>query len=290
MGVRVYKKTSPGRRFSSVNDYAEITHKHKNRPLKALTEPLKKTGGRNHHGKITSWQRGGGNKRLYRIIDFKRNLDDTPAAVLEIQYDPNRTCHIALLEYKTGEKRYILAPLGLKAGDQVESGQKVEPKLGNAMPLGSIPTGMDVHNVEMNAGQGGKLVRTAGGGARLMAREGNWATILLPSGEMRQVRAECRATIGQLGNSDHQNVRLGKAGRSRHLGRRPNVRGKAMNPVAHPLGGGEGRSNGGRQHCSPRGQLAKGGRTRNPRARSNRRILRRRVSVRYGIVKLRRKR
>lgn len=289
MGIRIYKPTSPGRRNSSVNDYAEITHRHKNRPEKSLTEPLKKTGGRNHHGKITSWHRGGGNKRRYRIIDFKRNKDGIPAQVLEIQYDPNRTCHIALLEYKDGEKRYILAPLGLKAGQTVESGPDVEPNAGNAKPLSKVPVGMDVHNIEMTAGQGGKLVRTAGGSARLMAREGNWATIQLPSGEMRQVRAECRATIGQLGNLDHQNVRIGKAGRSRHMGRRPHVRGKAMNPVAHPLGGGEGRSNGGRQHCSPWGKLAKGGRTRNPRARSNRRILRRRRSVRYGLVKLRRR-
>ncbi|HUU94659.1 MAG TPA: 50S ribosomal protein L2 [Phycisphaerae bacterium] len=289
MGVNVYKKTSAGRRFASVNDYAEITHRHKNRPVKSLTMPLKKTGGRNHHGKITSWQRGGGNKRLYRIIDFKRNLDDRSAKVLEIQYDPNRSCHIALLEYAGGEKRYILAPLGLKAGDVVESGQKVEPRTGSAMPLSSIPVGMDIHNIEMTAGQGGKLVRTAGGAARLMAREGNWATIQLPSGEMRQVRVECRATIGQLGNLDHQNVRLGKAGKKRHLGRRPHVRGTAMNPVAHPLGGGEGRSKGGRHPCSPWGKLAKGGRTRNPRKVSNRRILRRRRSVRYGIVVLRRR-
>jgi len=289
MGVKLYKPTSPGRRGGSVNDYAEITHKHKNRPYKKLTEPIKKTGGRNHHGKITSRHRGGGNKRLYRIIDFKRKLDDVQATVLEVQYDPNRTCHIALIEYKGGEKRYILAPLTLKAGDVVESGEKVEPKVGNCMPLSSIPIGMNVHNIEMTAGQGGKLVRTAGGQARLMAREGKWATILLPSGEMRQVRVECRATIGQLGNLDHQNVKLGKAGRSRHLGRRPHVRGKAMNPVAHPLGGGEGRSNGGRHPCSPWGKLAKGGRTRSPRARSNRRILRRRMTKSYGEAKLRRK-
>jgi large subunit ribosomal protein L2 len=289
MGVKVYKPTSPGRRNASVNDYAEITHKHKNRPEKSLTQTLRKTGGRNHHGKITSWQRGGGNKRRYRIIDFKRLQDDKPAKVLEIQYDPNRTCHIALIEYEPGRRSYILAPQGLKAGDVVESGQKVEPKLGNAMPLSSIPTSMAIHNIEMTAGQGGKLVRTAGGSATLMAREGDWAVIRLPSGEMRQVRVECRATIGQLGNVDHQNVRAGKAGKTRHLGRRPHVRGKAMNPVAHPLGGGEGRSNGGRQHCSPWGKPAKGGRTRNPRARSNRRILRRRKSVRYGLVKLRRK-
>lgn len=290
MGIRIYKPTSAGRRNASVNDYGEITHRHKNRPEKALTMPLNRTGGRNHHGKITAWQRGGGNKRRYRIIDFKRLNDEKPAKVLEIQYDPNRSCHIALIEYGDGQRSYILAPHGLKPGHTVESGQKVEPKAGNAMPLASIPTGMSIHNIEMAAGQGGKLVRTAGGVATLMAREGNWATIRLPSGEMRQVRIECRATIGQLGNLDHQNVRLGKAGRTRYLGRRPHVRGKAMNPVAHPLGGGEGRSNGGRQHCSPWGKPAKGGRTRNPRARSNRRILRRRKSVRYGLVKLRRKR
>jgi len=289
MGVRKYKPTSPGRRNSSVNDYAEITRRHQNRPEKSLTEPLKKTGGRNHHGKITAWQRGGGNKRRYRLIDFKRLTDHKPAKVLEIQYDPNRSCHITLIEYEPGQRAYILAPLGLKAGDTVESGQKVEPKVGNAMPLASIPTGMSIHNIEMTAGQGGKLVRSAGGVATLMAREGNWATIRLPSGEMRRVRVECRATIGQLGNLDHQNVRLGKAGRSRYLGRRPHVRGTAMNPVAHPLGGGEGRSGGGRHPCSPWGKPAKGGRTRSPRARSNRRIIRRRKSVRYGLVKLRRK-
>ncbi len=289
MGVKIYKRTSAGRRNASVNDYAEITHKHKNRPVKSLTKRIAKTGGRNHHGKITSWNRGGGNKRLYRIIDFKRRKDDMVAEVLEIQYDPNRTCHIALLQYADGEKRYILAPLGLKAGDSVESGEKVEPKIGNTMPLSGIPVGMDIHNIEMMAGQGGKLVRTAGGSARLMAREGKWAVIELPSKEMRRVRVECRATIGQIGNPDHQNVRLGKAGKSRHLGRRPHVRGKAMNPVAHPLGGGEGRSNGGRHPCSAWGRPAKGGRTRNPRARSNRRIIRRRKSKLYGIVKLRRK-
>lgn len=289
MGVRTYNKTSAGRRFASVNDYAEITHRHKNRRVKSLTQRLKKTGGRNHHGKITSWHRGGGAKRLYRVIDFKRNKDNQEAKVLEIQYDPNRTCHIALLEYGDGEKRYILAPLGLKAGDTVESGAKVEPKAGNAMPMASIPVGLDIHNIEMTAGQGGKLCRTAGGVARLMARDNQWATIELPSKEMRRVRVECRATIGQLGNLDHQNVRLGKAGRKRHMGRRPHVRGKAMNPVAHPLGGGEGRSNGGRHPCSPWGKPAKGGRTRSPRKPSNRRIIRRRRSTRYGIVKLRRR-
>ncbi len=284
MGVRIYKKTSAGRRFASVNDYHEITHRHENRPEKSLTKRITKTGGRNHSGKITSWWRGGGNKKLYRIIDFKRNKDDVRGQVLEVQYDPNRSCHIALVQYADGEKRYMLAPLGLKAGDAVDSGARVEPNVGNCMPLSAIPVGMSVHNIEMHPGQGGKLVRSAGGVARLMAREGDWATIELPSGEMRQVRVECRATIGQLGNLDHNNVRLGKAGKSRYLGRRPHVRGKAMNPVAHPMGGGEGRSNGGRHPCSAWGQLAKGGRTRSPRRNSNKRILRRRRSVRYGIV------
>lgn len=289
MGVKIYKRTSAGRRNASVNDYAEITYKHENRPVKALLEPLKKTGGRNHHGKITSWWRGGGNKRMYRVIDFKRRKDGQTAKVLEVQYDPNRSCFIALVEYPDREKRYILAPLGLQAGHTIESGAKVEPKLGNCMPLSGIPVGLDVHNIEMTPGQGGKLVRSAGGVARLMAREGDWATIQLPSGEMRRVHASCRATIGQLGNLDHQNVALGKAGKSRHLGRRPHVRGKAMNPIDHPLGGGEGRSNGGRHPCSAWGKLAKGGRTRNPRARSNRRILRRRITKSYGEAKLRRK-
>lgn len=288
MGIRIYKPTSPGRRNASVNDYAEITYRYRNRPEKSLTLPLKKTGGRNHHGKITAWQRGGGNKRRYRVIDFKRVRDGQPAKVLEIQYDPNRSCHIALIEYADGQRSYILAPLGLGPGDTVESGPKVEPKVGNAMPLRSIPVGMSIHNIELTAGQGGKLVRSAGAAAVLMAREGDWATIRLPSGEMRQVRVECRATIGQLGNLDHQHVRLGRAGRRRHLGRRPHVRGTAMNPVAHPMGGGEGRSKGGRHPCSPWGKLAKGGRTRSSRARSNRRILRRRVSRRYGLVKLKR--
>ncbi len=289
MGVIQYKPTSAGRRNGSVNDYAEITHKYKNRPVKKLLEPKKRSSGRNHHGVITSWWRGGGNKKRYRVIDFKRRKDDQPAKVLEIQYDPNRSCFIALVQYADGEKRYILAPLGLKAGDTVESGERVEPKVGNCMPLANIPVGLEVHNLELTPGQGGKLVRSAGNLARLMAREATYAVIQLPSGEMRKVHVNCRATIGQLGNLDHQNVSLGKAGRSRHLGRRPKVRGKAMNPVAHPLGGGEGRSNGGRHPCSPWGQLAKGGRTRSPRKVSNRRILRRRISKSYGEVKLKRK-
>lgn len=281
MGVKVYNPTSPGRRKSSVNDYSELTDKRR-RPTKSLLEPKRKTGGRNHHGKITSWWRGGGNKQMYRRIDFKRRNDGDRATVVAIEYDPNRSCHIALIEYPDKTKSYILAAAGLAAGDWVESGEQVEPKVGNTMPLKRIPVGMGVHNIEMNPGQGGKLVRAAGGSARLVAREGDWATLLMPSGEMRQIRVECRATIGQVGNVDHQHVRLGKAGRKRHMGRRPHNRGTAMNPVAHPMGGGEGRRAGGRHPCSAWGQLAKGGATRSPNKNSNKRILRRRRTVRYG--------
>lgn len=217
-------------------------------------------------------------RRIYRIIDFKRTKDDIPAKVATIEYDPNRNCFISLLHYKDGEKGYILAPLGIKVGDYVESGDVCEPKIGNAMPLSAIPAGMEIHNIEMRVGQGGKLVRGAGNAAKIAAKEGNWITIILPSGEMRMIRKECRATIGRVSNPDHQNVRIGKAGRKRHMGRRPHVRGKAMNPVAHPMGGGEGRANGGRHPCSPTGVLAKGGKTRNPRNPSNNRIIRRRKS------------
>ncbi|RME38338.1 MAG: 50S ribosomal protein L2, partial [Planctomycetota bacterium] len=264
MGVIQYKPTSPGRRASSVNDFAELTDKRK-RPEKSLCERLTRHGGRNHHGKITTRHRGGGARRIYRRIDFKRNKDGVAGTVKAIEYDPNRTCHIALVEYEDGEKRYILAPVGLKAGDTVESGTDVEPKVGNAMPLKFMPPGLDIHNIELNAGQGGKLARSAGASAKLASRDDNWAIIILPSGEMREVRSECRATIGQVGNVDHQNLRWGKAGRTRHRGRRPHVRGTAQNPVSHPLGGGEGRSGGGRHPCSPTGKLAKGTRTRSPR-------------------------
>ena len=281
MGVIKYKPTSPGRRSSTVSDFVEITDRRK-RPEKALCERIRKHGGRNHHGRITARHRGGGARRIYRRIDFKRNKDAMPGTVRAVEYDPNRSCHIALVEYQDGEKRYILCPLGLTAGDVVESGQLAEPRVGNAMPLRNIPPGMDVHNVEMNAGQGGKLARSAGASARLLSRGDDWAILTLPSGEMREVRSPCRATIGQIGNIDHQNLRWGKAGRTRHRGRRPRVRGTAKNPVAHPLGGGEGRSGGGRHPCSPQGRLAKGGRTRSPRKVSNRRILRRRKSKRYG--------
>jgi large subunit ribosomal protein L2 len=243
---------------------------------KSLCKRLKKSGGRNHSGITTVRFRGGGARRIYRIIDFKRKKDGIPAKVATIEYDPNRDCFISLLHYADGEKRYILAPLGIKAGDSVESGLVCEPKIGNAMPLGAIPAGLEIHNIEMTAGQGGKLVRGAGSAARIVAKEGDWVTVILPSGEMRMVRKECRATIGRLSNPDHQHVRIGKAGRMRHLGIRPHVRGKAQNPVSHPMGGGEGRANGGRHPCSPTGVLAKGGKTRNPRSPSNKRIIRRR--------------
>lgn len=281
MGIKIYNPTSAGRRASTVNEYAEITDKNK-KPEKALCERIRKTGGRNHHGFITSRHMGGGARRIYRKIDFRRNKDGVVATVKAVEYDPNRSCHIALVEYTDGERRYILAPTGLSVGERIESGVSVEPKNGNALPLRNIPPGLAVHNIEMNPGQGGKLVRSAGGSARLMSRNEEWAVVVLPSGEMREVRVECRATIGQLGNLDHQNIRWGKAGRNRHRGIRPYVRGTAQNPVSHPLGGGEGRSGGGRHPCSKWGKLAKGGRTRSPRKASNARILRRRRSVRYG--------
>ncbi len=281
MGVKTYKPTSPGRRRSTVNDFAELTDKRK-RPEKSLCERLRKSSGRNHHGRITARHRGGGARKIYRRIDFKRDKDGVAGKVAAIEYDPNRSCHIALIEYADGEKRYVLAPSGLTAGDTVESGVGVEPKVGNAMPLKNVPPGLDVHNVELNIGQGGKFARSAGSSARLVSRDDNWAILMMPSGEMREVRVECRATIGQLGNADHQNLRWGKAGRNRHRGRRPHVRGTAKNPVSHPLGGGEGRSGGGRHPCSPTGKLAKGSRTRAPKKVSNRRILRRRKSKRYG--------
>ena len=283
MPVRIYKPTSAGRRNSSVNDYAELT---KDKPEKTLVKRIKKHGGRNHSGKTTVRFRGGGARRIYRQIDFKRNKDGVAAKVIAIEYDPNRTCHIALLEYADGEKRYILAPVGLTVGETIESGERVEPKVGNCMPLASIPAGLDLHNIEMNPGQGGKIVRSAGAGARLAAKEGDWAQLILPSGEMRMVSLACRATVGRVGNVDHQHVRIGKAGRKRHMGRKPHVRGKAMNPVAHPLGGGEGRSNGGRHPCSPTGVLAKGGKTRSPHKASNKRIIRRRKNARNGQLVL----
>ncbi|MFA5240049.1 MAG: 50S ribosomal protein L2 [Phycisphaerae bacterium] len=281
MGIRIYKPTTAGRRNCSVNDYAELTT---SVPDRSLCKRIKKSGGRNHSGVTTTRFRGGGARKIYRIIDFKRDKDGVPAKVASVEYDPNRNCFISLLHYADGEKRYILAPLGIKLGIQVESGLECEPNIGNAMPLAAIPAGLEIHNIEMTAGEGGKLVRTAGSAAKIVAKEGDWVTVLLPSGEMRMLRKECRATIGQLSNPDYQNIKIGKAGRMRHLGIRPHVRGKAQNPVAHPMGGGEGRANGGRQPCSPTGVLAKGGKTRSPRSTSNKRIIRRRKSGRFQFV------
>ena len=283
MGIRVYRPTSAGRRNASVNDYAELTAV---KPEKSLCMRIKKNGGRNHQGITTTRFRGGGARKIYRAIDFKRNKDGIAAKVATVEYDPNRNCFISLLHYADGEKRYILAPQGINVGDMLESGLSCEPRVGNAMPLELIPGGLEVHNIEMTAGQGGKLVRGAGGAAKIVAKEGDWVTIVLPSGEMRMVRRECRATIGRLSNPDYQNVKLGKAGRKRHIGFRPHVRGKAQNPVSHPMGGGEGRANGGRHPCSPTGLLAKGGKTRSPRKPSNKRIIRRRKNKRSGQLVL----
>ena len=273
MGIRKYKPTSPGRRHGSVLDFSEITHVG---PEKSLLRPLKKTGGRNNTGRITSRSRGGGNKRRYRLIDFKRNKTGVPATVKTIEYDPNRSANIALLFYADGEKRYIVAPLGLKVGQTIMSGPTAEPLTGNALPLANIPVGITIHNIELHAGRGGQICRSAGSSAQLAAREGTYATVELPSGEVRRIHISCMATIGSVGNTDHQNVKLGKAGRRRHLGRRPKVRGTAMNPHDHPMGGGEGRTAGGRHPCSPTGVLSKGGKTRSRKNPSNKFILRRR--------------
>ena len=282
MALKVYKPTSAGRRNSSVNMRDELTG---DKPTKSLLRPLRKKGGRNNQGVTTVRFRGGGAKRQYRLIDFKRDKDDVEGTVATIEYDPNRTCNIALVKFADGEKRYMLAPQGLKVGQKVNSGPQAEPRLGNCLPLKRIPPGLEIHNIELNPGAGGTLVRSAGGVARLAAKEGGYAHLILPSGEVRMVKDDCRATIGQLGNLEHASVRIGKAGRSRHLGRRPHVRGVAQNPVAHPMGGGEGRSGGGRHPCSPTGKLAKGGRTRKRRKNSSKLILRRRRSVRYGQLK-----
>lgn len=272
MGIRRFKPTSAGRRFGSVLIFKdEITS---TTPEKSLLRPLKKTGGRNSHGHITSRRRGGGAKRAYRLIDFKRDKDGVPARVATIEYDPNRSANIALLHYRDGEKRYIIAPAGLKVDQMVESGAGVEPKVGNSMPLGLVPLGMEIHNVELQPGKGGQLARSAGMSARLLARDGRYVTLVLPSGEMRKVLGTCRATIGEVGNGDHQHVKIGKAGRNRHLGRRPRVRGSAMNPIAHPMGGGEGRRAGGRHPSSPWGKPSKGGNTRKRSKASNKFIVR----------------
>jgi large subunit ribosomal protein L2 len=284
MGIRRYKPTSPGRRGATVSDYADLTPGYK--VEETLLIPKKEHGGRNNQGVITSRHRGGGVKRQYRLIDFRRNKDGVPAVVDSVQYDPNRSARIALLHYVDGEKRYILAPEGLKQGDKLQSGPDAPPVVGNCLPLSSIPLGLTVHNIEIQPGAGGVLCRSAGGGATLAARDASWAQINLPSGEIRRVPATCRATIGKLGNSDHMNIVLGKAGRKRWLGRRPHVRGTAMNPIDHPHGGGEGRTKGGRHPVSPTGKLAKGGRTRKHHKASNKAIVRRRWSRRYGQLKL----
>ncbi len=272
MGIKQYKPTSPGRRFQSVSTFEEIT---KRKPERSLIRPLKRKGGRNTNGRITVRHRGGGAKRQYRVIDFKRDKHGVPAKVSSIEYDPNRSARIALLHYLDGEKRYILAPLGMKVGDKVESGEQVDIRPGNALPLNNIPLGTLIHNIELKIGKGGQLVRSAGGYAQLMAKEGNYAQIRLPSGEVRMVHLRCYATVGQIGNVDHENISLGKAGRSRYLGRRPHVRGVAMNPVDHPLGGGEGKSSGGRHPVTPWGVPTKGYRTRKNKA-TDKYIMRRR--------------
>jgi large subunit ribosomal protein L2 len=256
----------------SVADFSDLSKK---KPERSLTKGGKRSSGRNNRGKITAYQRGGGHKQKYRQIDFKRDKWDVPAKVASLEYDPNRSAHIALLSYADGEKRYIIAPLGLRVGDKVMTGERAEIKPGNALPLRMIPTGSMVHNVELKPGAGGQLVRSAGIGAQLMACEGKYAQLKLPSGETRMVLAGCLATIGQVGNAEHENVAIGKAGRSRWLGIRPNVRGVAMNPVDHPHGGGEGRTSGGRHPVSPWGQPTKGHKTRNNR-RTDRFIIRRR--------------
>lgn len=273
MGIRKYNPTSAGRRFGSSLEYEEIT---KHEPEKSLLEPMARSSGRNNQGRITIRRRGGGAKKHYRKVDFRRDKDGVTAKVVGIEYDPIRTANIALIQYADGEKRYILAPLGLQVGQEIASGENVEPKLGNCLPLLNIPVGLEVHNIEMLPGAGGKLARSAGCVARLSAREGDYATIIMPSGELRRIHVRCRATIGQIGNLDHQNVSLGKAGRARHMGLRPKVRGTAQNPVAHPMGGGEGRTAGGRHPCSPTGVLSKGGKTRKRKNRSDPFILRRR--------------
>jgi large subunit ribosomal protein L2 len=271
MPIRKPKPTSPGRRFVSYSDYAEVT---KTKPEKTLVEGLKKSGGRNAHGRKTSRHRGGGAKRLYRKIDFKRRKDDIPAKVAAIEYDPNRSAYIALLHYADGVKAYILAPARLQVGATVISGPRVEPSLGNALPLANMPVGTVVHNVELQPGRGGQMARSAGASVQLMAKESGMATLRLPSGEMRLVRTECRATVGVIGNADHQNVKIGKAGRKRHMGVRPQTRGTAMNPVDHPHGGGEGSTTPGRHPVTPWGVPTLGYRTRKKNKDSDRYIVR----------------
>lgn len=273
MGLKTYRPTTPSRRFTALLSTDELAKK---RPERALRVSLKSKAGRNNAGRITTRHQGGGHKKFYRLIDFKRDKHDVVAKVAAIEYDPNRSARIALLNYVDGDKRYILAPLGLKVGATVVAGPHVEPSEGNALPLSEIPLGVPVHNIEMYPGRGAQLVRGAGLGAQIMAREGDFAHVKLPSGEIRMVSVKCYATIGQVGNLDHENISLGKAGRARWLGRRPTVRGVAMNPVDHPMGGGEGRSSGGGHPVTPWGHLTKGKKTRSRRKPSNRFILQRR--------------
>jgi large subunit ribosomal protein L2 len=260
MGIRKFNPTSPGTRFQTVQTFDEITTQE---PYKPLVEPMASTGGRNNQGHLTSWWRGGGHKRMYRIIDFKRDKRDIPAKVATIEYDPNRSARIALLTYADGEKRYILHCVGLKVGDTIVAGQSVDILPGNALPLKNIPLGTLLHNVELRPGKGGQIARSAGSSVQLVAKEGGYASVKMPSSEIRKINVECYATIGQVGNLDHENVSIGKAGRSRWLGQRPHVRGVAMNPVDHPLGGGEGKTSGGRHPVSPWGMPTKGYKTRN---------------------------
>lgn len=274
MAIRRVKPTSPGRRFQSYSSFEEIT---KTKPEKQLLKVIKKSGGRNAKGRITCRHRGGGHKRHYRVIDFKRGKNGIPARVASIEYDPNRSARIALLHYVDGEKRYILAPVNLKVDDIVESGPDADIKPGNTLPLSNIPLGTQIHNIELRSGKGGQIVRSAGTYAQLMAKEDRYALIKLPSGEVRMVLINCMATIGQLSNVIHDNINLGKAGRKRWLGRRPKVRGVAMNPVDHPMGGGEGRSSGGRHPCSPWGVPSKGYKTRKNKS-SDRLIVKKRTT------------
>jgi large subunit ribosomal protein L2 len=272
MAIKKVKPTSPGRRFQTYSSFEEIT---RTTPEKRLLKPIRKSGGRNANGRITIRHRGGGHRRHYRIIDFKRDKTGIPAKVAAIEYDPNRSARIALLHYADGEKRYILAPLGLKLEDMVEAGSNADIKPGNNLPLSHIPLGTQIHNIELRLGKGGQIVRSAGAYAQLMAKEAPYALVKLPSGEVRMVLLKCSATIGQIGNVGHENTSLGKAGRKRWLGRRPKVRGVAMNPVDHPMGGGEGRSSGGRHPCSPWGLPTKGFKTRSKR-KSDRLIVKKR--------------
>ena len=259
MALKTYSPITPGRRFMTGADFAELTS---SQPEKSLLKPLKRTGGRNSLGRVTARHRGGGHKRRYRVIDFKRDKHDVPAKVMSIEYDPNRTTRISLLQYADGEKRYILAPLGIRVGDVLSAGRNAEIKVGNALPLSSIPMGIPIHNLELIPGKGAQMVRSAGGSAIMIAKESKFARVKLPSGELRLVPIKCTATIGQLSNVEHEGISLGKAGRSRWLGRRPKVRGVAMNPVDHPHGGGEGKSSGGRHPCTPWGKPTKGYKTR----------------------------